>query len=79
MSKGRQHLFVGAIDNEKWTKEKLCAYLIKHASTNDDQYITDCQMMSYNEAIFQGKSSSFLAEDFLLNEIRKIICIHPIY
>ena len=64
MSKGRQHLFVGVIDNEKWTKEKLCAYLVKHASTNDDQYITDCQLMSYSEARFQGKSSSFLRKIF---------------
>jgi hypothetical protein len=57
MSIKRRQLFVGVIDNETWTNEKLCAYLNKHASTNDNQYITDCQIMSYNEERFEGKLS----------------------
>ena len=55
MSNERRQLFVGVIENEKWTEEKLKAYLTRHACMNDDQYITDCQFMSYNEARFQGK------------------------
>lgn len=60
MSVTRRQLFIGVLDNNIWTNEKLCAYLIKHASTNDDQYITDCQIMSYSETRFQGKSFAFI-------------------
>jgi hypothetical protein len=60
MSIKRRQLFIGVIDNTVWTSEKLCAYLIKHASTNDNQYITDCQLMSYSEARCQGKSFAFV-------------------
>jgi hypothetical protein len=60
MSIIRRQLFVGVIDNDVWTSEKLRAYLTKHASTNDDQYVTDCQFMSYSEAKFQGKSFAFV-------------------
>ncbi len=56
MSIKRRQLFVGVLDNGKWTNEKLCAYINKHASTNDDQYIVDCQIMSYNDTRFDGKS-----------------------
>jgi len=55
MSIKRRQLFVGVLDNEIWTNEKLRAYLNKHCSTNDDQYVVDCQIMSYTEARFQGK------------------------
>jgi hypothetical protein len=55
MSIKRRQLFVGVLDNEKWTNEKLCAYINKHASTNDDQYIVDCQIMSYNDSRFDGR------------------------
>lgn len=81
MSNERRQLFVGVIDNEKWTEEKLKAYLTKHSSTNDDQYVTDCRVMSYNEARHQGKIDFryFLEFVFLWNEIRKIICICDIY
>ena len=60
MSIIRRQLFVGVIDNDSWTNEKLSAYLTKHASANDDQYVTDCQLMSYSEAKFQGKSFAFV-------------------
>ncbi|CAF0764910.1 unnamed protein product [Rotaria sp. Silwood1] len=60
MSIKRRQLFVGVLDNETWTNEKLCAYFNKHASANDEQYITDCQIMSYSEARFQGKSFAFI-------------------
>jgi hypothetical protein len=55
MSVKRRELFVGVLDNQTWTKDKLCAYLNKHASTNDDQYIVDCQIMSYQDARFEGE------------------------
>jgi len=55
MSIKRRQLFVGVLDNGKWTNEKLCAYINKHASTNDDQYIVDCQIMSYNDTRFDGR------------------------
>lgn len=55
MSKKRQQLFVGVIENEKWTEDKLKAYLTKHASANDDEYVTECEFMSYSEAKFQGR------------------------
>ncbi|CAF2393597.1 unnamed protein product [Rotaria sp. Silwood2] len=60
MSIKRRQLFVGVLDNETWTNEKLCAYFNKHASSNDEQYIVDCQIMSYSEARFQEKSFAFI-------------------
>ncbi|UJR35177.1 hypothetical protein I4U23_027944 [Adineta vaga] len=60
MSVKIRQLFVGVIDNEIWTQEKLCAYFTKHGTMNDDQYILDCQMMSYNERRFEGKSFAFI-------------------
>lgn len=55
MSIKRRQLFVGVLDSEIWTNEKLCAYFNKHASTNDDQYIVDCEIMDYNDTRFDGK------------------------
>jgi hypothetical protein len=55
MSIKRRQLFVGLLDKEIWTNEKLRAYFIKHASTNDDQYIVHCEIMSYGEPRFKGK------------------------
>lgn len=79
MSIKRRQLFVGVLDNEIWTNEKLCAYLNKHSSTNDDQYVVECQIMSYNEARFQGKLFMLII-NFLSNFLkRKIICIRHIY
>ena len=78
MSIKRRELFVGVLDNAIWTNEKLRAYLTKHASTNDDQYIVDCQIMSYNEARFHGKLY-FNCYISLLHYNRKIICIRHIY
>lgn len=54
MSVKRRQLFVGVIDNNQWTNEKLGAYFVKQACTDDDQYVTDCEMMSYNEERFRG-------------------------
>jgi hypothetical protein len=62
MSGIRRQLFIGVIDNETWTREKLCAYLNKHASTNDNQYIIDCEIMSYSEARFRGKVVTLIIE-----------------
>ena len=78
MSIKRRELFVGLIDNQTWTKEKLCAYLTKHASTNDNEYIVDCQIMSYGNDSFQGK---LFFEVLFLNIIfnRKIVCIYYIF
>lgn len=55
MSVKRRQLFVGVLDNNFWTNEKLRAYFIKHGTINDNQYILDCQVMSYNERRFEGK------------------------
>ncbi|CAF0893010.1 unnamed protein product [Rotaria sordida] len=60
MSIKRRQLFVGVLDNETWTNEKLCAYFNKHGSANDEQYIVDCELMSYGEPRFEGKSFAFI-------------------
>ncbi|CAF3919276.1 unnamed protein product [Rotaria magnacalcarata] len=60
MSIKRRQLFVGLLDNQTWSNEKLCDYFNKHASENDEQYIVDCDIMAYNEAMFQGKSFAFI-------------------
>ncbi|CAF0971606.1 unnamed protein product [Adineta ricciae] len=60
MSVKRRQLFVGVLDNKFWTNEKLRAYFIKHGTMNDNQYILDCQVMSYKEARFAGKSFAFI-------------------
>ncbi|CAF0781411.1 unnamed protein product [Adineta ricciae] len=60
MSVKRRQLFVGVLDNKFWTNEKLRAYFIKHGTMNDNQYILDCQVMSYSEARFAGKSFAFI-------------------
>lgn len=55
MSIKLKQLFVGLLDNEIWTVEKLCAYFNKHASIDDEQYVVECEIMSYNEPRFAGK------------------------
>lgn len=76
----RRQLFVGVIDNKQWTNEKLRAYFVKQACIDDDQYVTDCQMMSYNEERFRG---DFKRAKFSLIEksfvFRKIVCFSHIY
>jgi len=60
MSIKRRQLFVGVLDNEIWTSEKLSTYLNKHSSTNDSQYVSHCELMSYTEAKFKGKKKIFI-------------------
>ncbi|CAF4474708.1 unnamed protein product [Rotaria socialis] len=60
MSIKRRQLFVGLLDNQIWSNEKLRAYFNKHASENDEQYIVDCDIMAYSETMFQGKSFAFI-------------------
>lgn len=73
MSVKRRQLFVGVLENSTWTNEKLCAYLIKHACTSDEQFITDCQIMSYNEERFRGKHT-FWREAFFSPRRKRNIC-----
>lgn len=80
MSIKRRQLFVGVLQNDVWTVEKLRAYFNKHASANDEQYIVACEIMSYNDARYEGKMK-FMKSWRNFSELlyRKIFCVYYIY